>query len=382
MNDVVECQPSSSLPQTISNPVQPLESRNQGVTVGECKAVPPQFTSADKIRKTIEASRIALANLEINDNHELKDLKTEDANVNTNTNTTIDPENVPEENLSILPNIKKTSLNWEDDEMDGRKLSNLSECHGVNHVETGTLSQSSLGHTTLDLNNSSSLDSLTEDNIESPTLLSTIPNPFCTSRDAVDLRHMLLLTHGVRGGIVPASASVMDMYMVGKVVGVGSYGKVRAAWHRLTGTKVAIKTYDKSKMKDDSHWKRVHCEIRITEQVSHPRIARMYEAIETPKRMHLIMECLDGPSLCSHVKERRRLSEEEARSIFFQLAQSIDYLHSLNIAHRDVKLENVLFTSSDEKRRDIKLIDFGFSTVCQPGKKQKVFCGTPSCSYY
>ena len=39
---------------------------------------------------------------------------------------------------------------------------------------------------------------------------------------------------GARGGIVPSSTAVMDMYMVGKVVGVGSYGKVRAAWHRLT----------------------------------------------------------------------------------------------------------------------------------------------------
>ena len=65
----------------------------------------------------------------------------------------------------------------------------------------------------------------------------------------------------------------MDMYMVGKVVGVGSYGKVRAAWHRLTGAKVAIKTYDKAKLKDPAHWKRVHSEIKIMEQVvSPPRI--------------------------------------------------------------------------------------------------------------
>jgi serine/threonine protein kinase len=130
----------------------------------------------------------------------------------------------------------------------------------------------------------------------------------------------------------------MDMYMVGKVIGVGSYGKVRAAWHRLTCAKVAIKTYDKvkvrvrtgvrfrvrvrfrvsltltltltqtlkAKLKDPAHWKRVHSEIKIMEQISHPRIARMYEAVETPKRMHLIMECLDGGNLCSYVKSKTR----------------------------------------------------------------------------
>lgn len=205
--------------------------------------------------------------------------------------------------------------------------------------------------------------------------LTTVPNQFCSVAEAIELRKLLMMgNNNVRGGIIPSSTAVMDMYMVGKVIGVGSYGKVRAAWHRLTGSKVAIKTYDKAKLKDPAHWKRVHSEIKITEQTSHPRIARLYEAIETPKRMHLIMECLDGGNLCSYVKQKRRLSEDESRRIFFQLIQAIDYLHVMGVAHRDIKLENVLFGDS----KDIKLIDFGFSTVCVPGKKLRVFCGTPS----
>ena len=64
----------------------------------------------------------------------------------------------------------------------------------------------------------------------------------------------------------------------------------------------------------------------------------MYEAVETPKRMHLIMECLDGGNLCSYVKAKRRLTEEESVKIFFQILQSIDHLHLLGVTHRDVKL--------------------------------------------
>ena len=154
-------------------------------------------------------------------------------------------------------------------------------------------------------------------------------------------------------------------------------------------------------MKDESHYKRVYSEIKIMETSSHPRIARMYEAIETPKRIHLIMECLEGLNLCSYVKQKKRLHEDEARIIFFQLIQSIEYLHNMNIAHRDIKLENILFTytsnttsttsttttttttnnnnnNNNNSSKDIKLIDFGFSTTCTPGKKLKVFCGTPS----
>lgn len=212
--------------------------------------------------------------------------------------------------------------------------------------------------------------------------LTTLPNQFCSLKEAEELQQLIISTCKSKGGgysTTPTaglsnSTALMDMYMVGKIVGVGSYGKVRAAWHRLTGQKVAIKTYDKSKLKDPEHWKRVQSEIKIMEQVSHPRIARMYEAVETPKRMHLIMECLDGGNLCSYVKSKRRLSEDESRRIFFQLVQALDVLHQSCVIHRDIKLENVLF----DKNKEVKLIDFGFSTVSPNGKKLRVFCGTPS----
>ncbi len=258
----------------------------------------------------------------------------------------------------------------DDDEMDGRPFSESRMSHP--EVSTTTPSHSIELGGSIDVRNSS-MDSLPDD---IHLGISTIPNQFCSAKDALELKKILLLNKNSRGGIVPSSTAVMDMYMVGKVVGVGSYGKVRAAWHRLTGSKVAIKTYDKSKLKDPAHWKRVHSEIKIMEAVSHPRIARMYEAVETPKRMHLIMECLDGGNLCSYVKQKKRLSEDESKKIFFQILQAIEHLHVQGVSHRDVKLENVLFSYNDVK--DVKLIDFGFSTFCQPGKRLKVFCGTPS----
>lgn len=115
------------------------------------------------------------------------------------------------------------------------------------------------------------------------------------------------------------------------------------------------------------------------QQISHPRICRLYQALETPKRMHLIMEHLDGSNLCTYVKMKEKLQEDEASRIFFQLLQAVDYLHSTGVTHRDIKLENVLFVHPVDCK-DIKLIDFGFSTVCK-GKKLKIFCGTPSCTY-
>ena len=79
------------------------------------------------------------------------------------------------------------------------------------------------------------------------------------------------------------------------------------------------------------------------------------------------------------VKSKKKLSEEESSKLFFQILQGIEHLHSLGVTHRDIKLENILFVDSKDYN-EIKLIDFGFSTVCLPGKKLKVFCGTPSCT--
>jgi len=62
--------------------------------------------------------------------------------------------------------------------------------------------------------------------------------------------------------------------------------------------------------------------------------------------------------------------------MFKQIAEAIEYLHSVNVVHRDLKLDNILV---EERSSTIRVIDFGFSIVCSPmSQRLKVFCGTPS----
>ena len=69
------------------------------------------------------------------------------------------------------------------------------------------------------------------------------------------------------------------------------------------------------------------------------------------------------------------MDEAEAKYLFKQVVSAIHYCHSRCITHRDIKLENILL---NEKKNQVKLIDFGFSTCIPNEKKVKLFCGTPS----
>lgn len=56
------------------------------------------------------------------------------------------------------------------------------------------------------------------------------------------------------------------------------------------------------------------------------------------------------------------------------MTRALKFMHAMNIAHRDIKLENIIL--DDELHP--KIIDFGFSTCIESDKKIKIFCGTPS----
>jgi len=81
----------------------------------------------------------------------------------------------------------------------------------------------------------------------------------------------------------PRDRSSTDFYSFGKVVGTGSFAKVRVARHKLTGQLVAVKTYEKAKIKDASQLKRISSEIKVMEALDHPLISRFFETIESAR---------------------------------------------------------------------------------------------------
>lgn len=110
---------------------------------------------------------------------------------------------------------------------------------------------------------------------------------------------------------------------MGKTIGEGTFGKVKLGTHTLTGEKVAIKILEKERITDVSDVERVAREIHILKLIRHPNIIQLYEIIETPKVLFLIMEYAPGGELFDYIVEKQRLKEPEACRFYQQIISGV-----------------------------------------------------------
>jgi 5'-AMP-activated protein kinase catalytic alpha subunit len=127
-----------------------------------------------------------------------------------------------------------------------------------------------------------------------------------------------------------------------KTIGKGTFGKVKLGVHELTNERVAVKILEKDKIQDVNDVERVAREIHILKMIRHPNIIQLYEIIETPKQLYLIMEYANGGELFDYIVKNQRVKEPQALKFFHQIIAGVEYLHKLNIVHRDLKPENLL----------------------------------------
>ena len=168
----------------------------------------------------------------------------------------------------------------------------------------------------------------------------------------------------------------LNDYNIIKNLGQGSYAVVKLGTHKKSNMKVAIKIYEKIRLLDYEKMKNVKNEIENLRILKHENIIQLFKTIHTLKQIHLIMEYIGSSNLYDHtcLKDKFRLDETNCREIFSQICNAIRYIHSNDIIHQDIKMENILIN----KKNKVKLIDFGFSVRTAPDEKISVFCGTPS----
>lgn len=168
----------------------------------------------------------------------------------------------------------------------------------------------------------------------------------------------------------------LEGYHIWSDIGRGTYAVVKFATVKATREKVAIKIYEKSKIQEPIRQKSVKTEISLLKQLRHPNIVQLIEEVSGEKNLYLVMEYVQGTSLQGFIVKKpwKRVEEHEAAGMFVQIMEALNYCHSKNISHRDIKLENILL----DVNLQIKIIDFGFARMAAPDKKSYIYCGTPN----
>ena len=108
--------------------------------------------------------------------------------------------------------------------------------------------------------------------------------------------------------------------------------------------------------------------------VQHPNVVRLYEVIDTPTTLYLVMELAEGGDLYDYIlRHEGGVAEGTAKRHFAQIVRAVAYCHQLHVVHRDLKPENVVFFP---QQGAVKLTDFGFSNLFQPGTMLATSCGS------
>lgn len=176
-------------------------------------------------------------------------------------------------------------------------------------------------------------------------------------------------------------SAVEEIYAFGRLLGQGSFGAVHLGTHAASGAEWAIKAIDKKKA-GTSGARMLEFEVAILKRVSHDYIISLKEVFETPKKSYIVMELCRGGALQDHFLSedgRPLYSQEQVSTIVGRLASAVAYLHDNDIAHRDLKLDNIMLAPTADDPLMIKVTDFGLCALkSKDGPQMQLVCGTPS----
>jgi len=168
--------------------------------------------------------------------------------------------------------------------------------------------------------------------------------------------------------LVSGRGIVEDMYDLSINLGKGTFGTVERCTHRQTNKLRAIKSIPKKKV---YHPDRLAHEVEVMRMLEHPHILKLYETFEDDKYIYIIMELCRGGELLEKLTSLRGggLSEGAVASVMRQVVGAVHYMHQQHVCHRDLKPENFLLMQEvpDVAEAHVKVIDFGFATLFEPG---------------
>ncbi|EAY16259.1 CAMK family protein kinase [Trichomonas vaginalis G3] len=156
-------------------------------------------------------------------------------------------------------------------------------------------------------------------------------------------------------------------------VGDGAFSVVKLVKNIENNQYYACKIVPKARLNTIHLEKRFEIEIRIAQQMHHPGIVELCDLLKDDNNYYVIMEFCPNGELFQFIVDRNNLSEDEAKPLFRQILEALQYVHSHGVSHRDLKPENLLIDNLGR----IKISDFGLSIFVDSQGLVKTPCGSP-----
>ncbi len=148
-------------------------------------------------------------------------------------------------------------------------------------------------------------------------------------------------------------------YEIIEEIGRGGFAIVHLARDTQLGREVALKELRPVLLNDDDWVRRFQREAQAIARLDHPRIVPIYDVFEADQRLFLVMRLVNGPGLDQLISSRAQVPWPETTDIISAIAEGLDYAHSRNILHRDLKPGNILIDID----RGPMLTDFGLAKL-------------------
>ena len=157
------------------------------------------------------------------------------------------------------------------------------------------------------------------------------------------------------------SGTILGQYEVSRQIGVGGMGMVFAGTDRSLGRPVAIKKMREELRYDAREKARFVAEARTVAALHHPNIVDIYAIAEDGDDVFLIFEYVDGMTIHELLQASGRLEPERAAKLVRMTADALEYAHSRDVIHRDMKPSNVMLDQSGR----VKVMDFGIARMAK-----------------
>lgn len=143
-----------------------------------------------------------------------------------------------------------------------------------------------------------------------------------------------------------------------KLLGSGGMADVYLAYHKRLGKDVALKILKKDVLKDIEYVRRFFREARITANLKHPNILKIFESNVHSGEYYIVTEYMGGGDFSSIV-HNHKIELKIKLKIISMILRALDYAHQKGVVHRDIKPSNILLG----KDYSVRLGDFGIATA-------------------